>query len=707
MQYRHLYPMVRILLPFMAGIIVSVAISATFGIPLIVWISLLLLTIFLGSLHFDKFRFVIRWLFGAIVSLFLFVTGYNSVILHKEIFRSDHFSNIQSKGIFIASVIEPLQEKNHSYKTILSINGLKKGNSIIKAEGRILTYFAKDSIKNPPVEGSIILFSADLQQISLPQNPGSFDYRKYMANNNVFHQVYLTNVSWKLLENPHGFNLYRMAHMISRKFVSILNENGLKGREFAVASALIMGQSDMLDNETLQAYSGTGVMHILSVSGLHVGVIFIIINFLLGFMKNKGGQLYLKTIIILFTIWAYALLTGMSPSVLRSAAMFTFISLGNASGRYVHIINSLAVSAIALLIYDPLMINNIGFQLSYIAIVGIVFINKPIADLWNPKNRIFEYIWDLIAVSIAAQIATAPLAMLYFHQFPAYFIPANLVSIPLSFLAIYSGVAVLATSFVPVISGILGLITNYILFALNYSVGFIEKLPYSVLHITSIFTKETILIYMIIILLILFFTFKRKGLFYATLSMILLLSTCFTFTEISRVRQQKIIFYSAGKQTALGFLNGQQQTLLADSALIKDKIAKKFQLDGAKALYGITKGNSIAIDTVVENRRALAQGKYSLSGIGNYFLYHNKRLAVIDSIPKTSGKCKKLKVDYLVIRHNPKFRITDLQKLYEAGIIIIDGSNSIYKAEKWIAEFKKAGLKAYSVKTSGAYVVDL
>jgi competence protein ComEC len=359
------------------------------------------------------------------------------------------------------------------------------------------------------------------------------------------------------------------------------------------------------------------------------------------------------------------------------------------------------------LLYDPLMINNIGFQLSYIAIIGIVFINKPVADLWNPKNRVALYIWDLIAVSIAAQIATAPLAMLYFHQFPAYFIPANLVSIPLSFLAIYSGVAVLATSFMPVISNVLGFITNCLLFALNYSVGFIEKLPYSVLHITSIFTKETILIYVIIILLILFFTYKRKEFIYATLCMILFLSTCFTFTEISRERQQKIIFYSAGKQTALGFLNGQQQTLLADSALIKDKIANKFQLDGAKALYGITKVNSIAFDTVTENQLSPSQEKYSLLSIGNYFLYQNKRIAVIDSIPKTSANSRKLKVDYLVIRHNPKFLIKDLQKLYEAGIIIIDGSNSTFKAEKWIAECKKAGLKAYSVKNSGAYVVDL
>jgi len=707
MQYRHLFPMVRILLPFMAGIIVCIAISAAIEIPLAVWLSLLFLSIVAGVFHFNKLRFVSRWLFGVIVSLFLFVTGYNSVILHKEILRSDHFANIQTKGLFIATVNEPLQEKDHSFKTILEIKGLKKQNTFIKAEGHILTYFAKDSLKKPPEEGSLISFSAEVQSISPPQNPGSFDYRKYMATNNVYHQVYLNNFSWKQLESPQGFSFYRTAHAVSKKFVTILNDNGLKGQEFAVASALILGQNDMLDNETRQAYSGSGVTHILSVSGLHVGVIFIIISFLLRFMKKDGWQLYLKTFIILATIWAYALLTGMSPPVFRSAAMFTFISIGTASKRYVHIINSLAVSAVLLLAIDPLMISNIGFQLSYLAIAGIVFINKPIADLLNPKNKIATEIWGLIAVSLAAQIATAPLTLLYFHQFPAYFIPANLIAIPLSFLAIYAGVAVLATSAIPVISNFLGLITNYLLFALNYSVGFIEKLPYSVLKITSVFQQEMILLYLILVSILVMFFFKRKVAAYITLALILLLSVSFSLTKINRQSQQKIIFYSINKQTAIGFINGENQILLADSALFKDKTAIKFQLDGAKSLYGLSTAIDFALDTIAGYDKHLPKELNPLRNRGNFIMFHSKRIVIIDSIPNIKGNSTKLKVDYLVIKNNPKLRIKDLQQLYQPECIVIDGSNSFYKTEKWMAEFKKAGLKAYSIRNSGAYVVEL
>jgi competence protein ComEC len=397
----------------------------------------------------------------------------------------------------------------------------------------------------------------------------------------------------------------------------------------------------------------------------------------------------------------------MSPPVMRSAAMFTFISFGNASKRNVHIINSLSVSALFLLLIDPLMISNIGFQLSYLAIAGIVFINKPIADLLNPKNKILTYIWGLITISLAAQIATAPLTILYFHQFPTYFIPANLIAIPLSFLAIYAGVAVLVTSLIPVISNFLGLLTNYLLFVLNYSVGFIEKLPYSVLKITSVFQQEMILMYLILVSILLMLFFKRKALLYIPLTLILLLSASFSLTEIDRQRQQKIVFYSINKQSAIGFINGGDQILLADSVLLKDKAGIRFQLDGAKSLYGLSTSTYFALDTIAEYGQRLPKEINMIRSRGNYFMFHNKRIAIIDSIPPIKGNSAKLKVDYLVIKNNPKLRVIDLQQLYEPECIVIDGSNSFYKTEKWMAEFKMAGFKAYSVKKSGAFIVEL
>jgi competence protein ComEC len=707
MQYRHLFPMVRILLPFMAGIIVCLSLSSTEIIPFTIWISLLLLSLGAGFIPAITKRKSLNWLFGLVLSFFLFVSGYNAVIFQKEILGPDHFAQKQIQGSFIARVSEPLQEKDHSYKTILSIEGIRKGNDIIEAKGSILTYFAKDSLIKPPTNGSLIAITGTIQEISPAQNPGSFDYRKYMASNNVYHQVFLKNYAWKTLEEPQGFNIYRFSHQLSQKFISILNANGLKDKEFAVASALLLGQKDMLDNETRQAYSGSGVMHILCVSGLHVGVIYFIISFALGFMKKSGKQLFFKTALILLTIWAYAVLTGLSPSVLRAAIMFTFISIGNATRRHVHIINSLSVSAMALLVINPLIIMNIGFQLSYIAIIGIIFINKPIVDLWQPKNRILDYIWGLIAVSIAAQAATGPLAMYYFHQFPTYFIAGNLAAIPLSFMAIYSGVAVLITSFVPVISNFFGLITNYILFALNFIIGSIEDLPNSVLHIHSVFRTDTLLIYLILTAIMMLIYFKRKEFIYIILALVLLLSANLSYTSISRQRQQKIVFYSVNKQSAIGFINGKNQSVIANQTLLNDSQATKFQLDGAKSLYGISNMFTSAIETNADPRQGNPIQVTSLNNIGNNFLFHDKRVILIDSIPMLKRDFTKLKVDYLVIRDNPKLRIAELLKIYEPRMIIIDGSNSVYRADKWVAECKAAGVESYSLKDQGAHVVDL
>jgi competence protein ComEC len=300
-----------------------------------------------------------------------------------------------------------------------------------------------------------------------------------------------------------------------------------------------------------------------------------------------------------------------------------------------------------------------------------------------------------------------PLTTLYFHQFPAYFIPANLVAIPLSFLAIYSGVSVLVTSAVPAISNFLGMLTNYLLFVLNYSVGFIENMPHSVLSITSVFTKEMILLYLVIIAVLMVVYYQKKLWIFTTLGLILLLSLSVSLTKISRLKQNKIIFYSTTRQTAIGFISGEHEDLIGDSLLLNDPKAGKFQLNGAETLFGVTTVEKIALDTLEKHTQHNHENAKSLYYQGHNLLFQTRRIAIIDSIPKLRENFSKLKVDYLVLSHNPKLLISDLLQLYEPGLIIIDGSNSVYKTDKWLEACKKAGLAAYSIKNQGAYVVDL
>jgi competence protein ComEC len=708
MLYRHLFPVVRLLLPFMAGIIAAVCQGTGADLPSpFFWsipaVILILITVLKGR----SGKLLNSWPYGLLLSIFLILSGYTLVFQHREIVRGNHFSHLPDTSLRIARVDEPFQEKEHCYKTILNVTAVLANGQLMPAEGHLLAYFPKEGMGNIPGEGSLLLFKAPAVEIPGPVNPGAFDYRRYMASANVYHQTYIKKGLWELLEPQQGFDIRILAHRLSNRFVSILEHNGLKGKEFAVASALILGQSDRLDSETLQAYSGTGAMHILSVSGLHVGVIFICISFLLGFIKRKGALFYLKTGIILLTIWAYALLTGLSPPVLRAAAMFTFITIGNASNRYVHIINSLAVSAFVLLMINPLMISNVGFQLSYIAIVGIVFLNEPIAGLWQPRNRVLDYIWSMIAVSLAAQLATGPLAMMVFHQFPVYFIPANLAAIPLSFLAIYAGLSVLLTSFIPWLSNLLGFLTNTILLVMNSIISFIEKLPGAVWHINSIFLPEMLLIYALILMLGIFILLKQKLALHISLATLLILSILLSTRETERLSQHKIIFYNSGKQTALGLANGKMQIVLADSAVFADSRSWKFRFGGTQQVFGLTDTRSIGIDTLgASNVNASGCRVFPAPG-GMAVSFRNKRILVTDRMPVIIGHPEKIRIDYLLITKNPAFRMENLLRIYDPQKIIFDASNSSFRIKRWIKECKSAGIKSYSIAASGALVEDI
>lgn len=708
MHYRHLYPMVRLLFPFLSGIMLAIWFPFPFHIswliPGIIAIIVFCITLLpLTITQFSKSEF-----YGILLSILLFFTGYNLVFSHNELLDKSHFSHqLNTNSTLIARIAEVPEEKEHSIKAILEVEGVKKGVGITKAKGKILAYFEKDSLKPLDEIGSLIVFKANPEEINKAMNPGAFDYRSYMASQNVFHQVYLPSYSWKLLQKNTNFSLQSRANKIRNYFIKILQSNGLKDKEFAVAAALMLGQKDMLDAETMQHYAGSGVVHILCVSGLHVGVIYLIISTLLSFFKKTKRQRYINAVVILVSIWAYAVLTGLSPSVMRSGAMFTFITLGNLSKRYVHIINSLAASAFCLLLINPLLISNIGFQLSYLAILGIVFIHPYILSLWSPKNKISEYIWGLISVSISAQIATSPLSLFYFHQFPLYFIPANLIAVPVSGIIIYSGLLVLITSPVAFISKIFGFISYYLILSLNFCIGFIEQLPYAVQRIYCIGKQEFILLYLIIISFLILIALKRKMAVFSILFLLIVLASGISYRRIQQMEQKNLIVYHASKNSAIGFINGKNQTLLINSAVINDEKFQQYNIKGTEDGFGINESRKINRDSL---NKAITCDKTTQMYVINQQLFYfgGKRIALLDSLPKKGILLgKPLKVDYIILNKQSKFKIEQLLDFYNPKLIIIEPSVSVYKREKWIEECKNADIASYSIAINGAYIADL
>jgi competence protein ComEC len=693
-----------VLLPFVAGIVLMLVFNEPAGVVVPVTIIIWLFLLFYAAFSKKFWTYSTRWLYGSFAVLFMFLLGYSLAYLHNEFRYQNNFSKIPGTRIYVAEVQEPLSEKEHTFKTILKVKDVVTDDGAFKCTGNILTYFRKDSSAAYPKYGQTILFAGMPGEIEGPKNPGAFNYRKYMASANVYHQVFLNKGQWYISNAPVKWTLKSQTQGIREIFLKILQQNGLAGQEYAVAAALILGQEDNLDAETYRQYAGAGVMHILNVSGLHVGIVYMVLNFLLGFMNRNRKAIIIKTLITFAVIWFYAMITGFSPSVARAATMFSIVLLAVLVNRKSHIINSLAFSALILLAYNPYYLLNIGFQLSYIAVAGIVFLYDWIYQRLTPVTLIGDKIWQIVAVSIAAQVATIPISLFYFHQFPSYFIAANIVAIPLSSLVIYSGMLVLVTSFVPVISGFFGYITVLLLKFLNGSIGWIESLPYSVFSGIPFRTSEMIILYVFLILIVTAVAFRHKRSFILAITALLLFLGIRTVYELNARDQQKLIVFDAGKYSVIEFVEGTESLVLADSVFTSDHTKQDQLLGRSNTALGIKKS---VVQSQGFHDGALQQYSPSVAATGKYFLFNNKLMAIVDKIPAKRNTADPLKVDYLVLSGNLKGSLAEILNLYEPVHIIMDGKFPYKKSLQWIDDGKAVGIEIHSVKQQGAFMADI
>lgn len=340
-------------------------------------------------------------------------------------------------------------------------------------QGEIVIHHQSESPLSP---GQVVLIKGNPSPIEPPTNPGQFDYRTFMRRQGISHSHFAGDnilVLGQISSQPimDFFSAVRMS--LLDKIEQYIPEPDSR----QIAKALLLGYKKQMDPEISQAYSSTGAMHILAVSGLHVGIIY---GFFFLFVKPyrlkwRARVAYLSLIILI--IWCYACVTGLSPSVLRAATMFTFVAFAQMKSRSPSIFNPIALSAMILLLFDPLLLYAVGFQLSYLALMGILLIQPLLVRIWLPPHRWLEYCWQISTVGIAAQIATFPVSAYYFHQFPSYFILSNLIAIPAAFLIMAVGVPFLLLSSVPIVSSALAWLTDWLIRTMNFLIFWMESLP--------------------------------------------------------------------------------------------------------------------------------------------------------------------------------------------------------------------------------------
>ncbi|CAN5541490.1 ComEC/Rec2 family competence protein [soil metagenome] len=569
-------PLIRLLFPCVAGIIVALQIGDIHVNPFyLALISLFLIV----PVFYNPLSRIYRWRYisGIFINVFFFICGYNLILLKSENLRPDFFNKIPGDEYLVYLNDAPIL-KEKTIKVIGKVFAIKNGIHINKALGNWLIYFEKDSLSLLLNYGDRIFLSVKPAEIPPPSIPGEFDYKTFLANRQIFYRAYVRSDNWKKLSGKDGNPVIAYSLQTRNKLVEKLYSKLKAGQEFAVASALTVGYTDAIDPELMSAFSSSGTLHILSVSGMHVGVIYLMLAWMLGFLQKNKFWKHLYFPLILSLIWAYAILSGCSASVLRSAMMLSLVITGKWISEKSPILNTLAASMFLLLCYNPFMLTDLGFQLSYLAVLGIVIVHPMVVKQFEMPNALLHRIWELTAVSISAQLTTAPISLFYFHQFPNLFIPANLIIIPLSTLAIYGSILLMVFSSAPVISDWIAVADSSLLKIMNYMVMQFENFPAAVTSGISISLAECLLSYGLIIAFLNWVNTKSVNYFAGMLIFSLSISGLQLRESILQRNQFQIIQYPIQQHSAYGIIRGRSHILFADSALVADQKLQKRML---------------------------------------------------------------------------------------------------------------------------------
>ena len=488
--------------------------------------GVLLLRNFLGSLGIASLAYLCLFLFGGML-----------VSLNKNSDQKIDWTDSQG---YLAEVIQFDEEKPNSRQNILEVKSILKSGRWEMAFGQVLVYHQLDQELRP---GMILFVQGIPENIEKPSNPSEFDYASYLGRKGIGSRHFIGKKAELLGNHPSHNTTYWIENL--RYSISLqLKEKIPDPRSNQVAQALLLGQKQFLDQDTKTAYSQSGVMHVLAVSGLHVGIIYLFLMFLIKpfGLKKVGLKSYL--IFVVFCIWLYALITGMSPSVLRAATMFTLITFGQMRERKPSIFNVLAFSAILMITLNPELIFEVGFQLSYLAVGGIVLIHPLVARLWTPATKVSEYIWQLIAVSISAQLATFPLTVYYFHSFPTFFLLGNIVVLPMAFLVMQIGVPLVIFSWVPFLSDFLGILVSYLILVQNWLIDLIQKLPFSQLDRLTISISTMIFVWLLLLMWSMWEEGQKRKLVWLTLFLGFLWSGMRFFESLHAPTEELILYHT-------------------------------------------------------------------------------------------------------------------------------------------------------------------
>lgn len=641
----------------------------------IILISIALITIYSIGIYFTKQQFQQPIWTGLVILITMSSLGALSLKLHQHYRFKNHYSNhidIDSINIIQLRIKKTLKSDNYNDKYEIDI---LKANDVFVSGKSLLNISRNDSIY-PLMVDDILILETQFQDLKAPLNPYQFNYKDYLNKKHIYNQLFTThNALYKLDSTKHS--VFGYAASIREKVNINLNRFHFNPDEIAIINALLLGQRQYVSKKIYNSYVHAGAIHILAVSGLHIGIILMLLNYLFKPLEYLKYGKSIKLVLLVLILWSFAIIAGLSASVVRAVTMFTAVAFAMNLRRPTNIFNTLSISMFILLLCKPTFLFDVGFQLSYLAVFAIVVIQPMLYNLYQPRFKIDNLFWNIFTVTIAAQLGVVPISLYYFHQFPGLFFISNLVIIPFLGLILAFGILIIILALVNLLPQVMASFYGKIISTMNSFVHWISQQEDFLFQNISFNSIQVLLSYLFIAISIILIKNKTYKNIISALIVVLIVQGYLIFNRHNSSNNALIIFHK-NRFSILGIKQHNQLNLyhnlpeIASEKLITNyKVGKNLDI--------------IEPDT-----------------LRNVYVFNEKKLLMVDSLGIYIVKT--FKADFVLLRNSPKINLSRLIDSLSPEIIISDGSNFKSYQERWAKTCSTKKIPFHQTDTKGAFI---
>jgi competence protein ComEC len=643
--------------------------------------------------HFWQFGFLKLFALILLTSLFLFILSNKKIVTLLSFVL---FFFIGVSATYFSNAINYNNYYQHSLKdtstVVLKVDKVLKSGyyhdkyevevtqvDAIKSKGKVLLNVTKDSAIAALKVDELFVVKSSFQEINSSLNPHQFDYKNYLERQGIHQQLFLETHQIKSI-GFQDFSLLGISAKVRDQIQESLIKYNFKADELAVINALLLGQRQDISKELISDYSNAGAIHILAVSGLHVGIILLILSWIFKPLERLKNGKIIKTILVVLFLWMFAFVAGLSASVVRAVTMFTFLSVGLTFKRKNMIEFSLISSMFFLLVVKPMFLFDVGFQLSYLAVFGIIWVQPKLYKIYTPRFKIVDKFWQLITVSFAAQMGILPLSLFYFHQFPSLFLLSNLVIIPFLGAILIGGIVIISLSLLGFLPQFLASLYGFVISLMNNFVGWISLQEQFLWKEISMSFLLMLSFYFLIIFGTRFLIdTSAKKLIYFLISIVMIQSVVVLETHQKKTKKEFIVFHKS-RNSVIGIRVGEQLLIHHDL----DTLA-------------IQKSNFITSYSIGENVDQVFKNT-----IPAVFEFEKEQILIVDSLGVY--QLKGLRNPIVVLQYSPKLNLERLIKTIKPKQIIADGNNYKTYVNRWKVICEKQKTPFYYTGKNGAFV---